>query len=252
MNDAFQTEILKLKKNNMALIGFAVTISIPILLILKSILIDKTKIDYHEWIMTVSMLVNVVLPIMSGFFITQSMQKEYGEKTIINIVTAPVNRKTFVLSKIAVWFCWCFVVMMVTECLTIVGSLMLFPTQVTSDDLFIELFTQIGFLSYIASLPIIWIAIRQRTLFYPSMLCSSFCIIAIDGCTGIGGITSLASFVPCFIIQISTMLPVILYLHCFQCFALNCWNRSIFMSLTSRIYKVALWLWCRLIHIGDQ
>ncbi|MFQ4410849.1 hypothetical protein C4Z44_17370 [Clostridioides difficile] len=106
MNNAFQTEILKLKKNKMALIGFVVTISIPILLILKSILIDKTKIDYHEWIMTVSMLVNLVLPIMSGFFITQSMQKEYGEKTIINIVTAPVNRKTFVFSKIAVWFCW--------------------------------------------------------------------------------------------------------------------------------------------------
>ena len=105
----------------MALIGFVVTISIPILLILKSILIDKTKIDYHEWIMTVSMLVNLVLPIMSGFFITQSMQKEYGEKTIINIVTAPVNRKTFVFSKIAVWFCWYLVVMIVTECLTIVG-----------------------------------------------------------------------------------------------------------------------------------
>lgn len=73
----------------MALIGFVVTISIPILLILKSILIDKTKIDYHEWIMTVSMLVNLVLPIMSGFFITQSMQKEYGEKQLSILLLHP-------------------------------------------------------------------------------------------------------------------------------------------------------------------
>lgn len=49
LNNAFQTEILKFKKNKMALIGFAVTISIPIQLILKSISIDKTKIDYDRF-----------------------------------------------------------------------------------------------------------------------------------------------------------------------------------------------------------
>lgn len=210
LNNAFQTEILKLKKNKMALIGFAVTISIPILLILKSILIDKTKIDYHEWIMTVSMLVNLVLPIMSGFFITQSMQKEYGEKTIINIVTAPVNRKTFVFSKIAVWFCWYLVVMIVTECLTIVGSLILFHSQVTSMTICftIQLFTQIGLLSYIAFLPIIWIAIRQRTLFYPTMLCTLvFVLLQSVGTQVSEELLPVASFVPWLAIQISTMLP---------------------------------------------
>ena len=67
MNNVFLTEILKLKKNKMALIGFASTISIPILLVLKSLLIDKSKIGYQEWLQTVSMLVNIILPIMSGF-----------------------------------------------------------------------------------------------------------------------------------------------------------------------------------------
>ena len=210
LNNAFQTEILKLKKNKMALIGFTVTISIPILLILKSILIDKTKIDYHEWIMTVSMLINLVLPIMSGFFITQSMQKEYGEKTIINIVTAPVNRKTFVFSKIAVWFCWYLVVMIVTECLTIIGSLILFHSQVTSTTICftIQLFTQIGLLSYIAFLPIIWIAIRQRTLFYPTMLCTLVFVLFQSVGTQISEeILPVASFVPWLAIQIPIMLP---------------------------------------------
>ena len=77
MNNAFQTEILKLKKNKMAFIGFMVTIFIPVLLVLKSVFLDKIKIDYQEWIQTVFVLVNLVLPIMSVFFITQSMQKEY-------------------------------------------------------------------------------------------------------------------------------------------------------------------------------
>ena len=147
----------------MAFIGFIVTIFIPVLLVLKSVFIDKIKIDYHEWMQTVFMLVNLVLPIMSGFFITQSMQKEYEEKTIINIITAPVNRTVFVFSKIMVWFFWYLVVMVVTECLTLLGSLFLFHSQVTSSAICftVQLFTQIGLLSYIAFLPIIWIAIRQ-------------------------------------------------------------------------------------------
>ena len=48
LNNAFQTEILKLKKNKMAFIGFIVTIFIPVLLVLKSVFIDKIKIDYHR------------------------------------------------------------------------------------------------------------------------------------------------------------------------------------------------------------
>ncbi|MCI9078863.1 MAG: ABC transporter permease [Lachnospiraceae bacterium] len=210
MNNAFQTEILKLRKNGMAHIGFIVTVSIPVLLVLKSVLIDKIKIDYHEWIQTVYMLVNLAFPIMSGFFITQSIQKEYGEKTIINIITAPVNRKVFVFSKIAVWFCWYLVVMAVTECLTILGSLILFNSQVTLSTICftVRLFTQIGLLSYIAFLPVIWIAIKQRTLFYPAILCTLvFVLLQSAGFQVSEELLPVASFVPWFAISISTMLP---------------------------------------------
>ena len=210
MNNAFQTELLKLKKNKMALIGFLATISIPILLVLKSALIDKTKIDYQEWLRTVSMLVNILLPIMSGFFITQSMQKEYGEKTIINIITAPVNRVIFIFSKIAVWFCWYFTVMIVTEFLTLLGSMILFRAQVTASAVCftVRLFTQIGMLSFIAFLPVIWIAVRQRTLFYPSMLCTLVLVLLQSvGSQVSEALLPAASFVPWLAVQISTMLP---------------------------------------------
>lgn len=211
MNNAFQTEILKLKKNRMALIGFIVTISIPVLLVLKSVSIDKVKIDYQEWVQTVYMLVNLAFPIMSGFFITQSMQKEYGEKTIINIITAPVNRKVFVFSKIAVWFFWYLAVMIATECLTILGSLILFYSQVTFSTICftVQLFTQMSLLSFIAFLPIIWLAIRQRTLFYPTMLCTLFFVLLQAAGSQVSEeLLPVASFVPWLAIQISIMLPV--------------------------------------------
>ncbi|POP34948.1 ABC transporter permease [Lactonifactor longoviformis] len=210
MNNAFQTELLKLRKNKMALIGFASTVSVPILLVLKSVLIDKSKIDYQEWLQTVSMLVNIILPIMSGFFITQSMQKEYGEKTIINIITAPVNRKNFVLSKIAVWLCWYLAVMILTEGITIVGSLYLFRSQVTITSVYftVRLLTQIGILSFIAFLPVIWLAVRQRTLFYPTMLCTLlFVLLQSVGSQVSEELLPAASFVPWLAIQISAMLP---------------------------------------------
>lgn len=211
MNNMFLTEIFKLKKNKMALIGFVSTISVPILLVLKSVLIDKFKIDYQEWIQTASLLVNIILPIMSGFFITQSLQKEYEENTIINIVTAPVDRNSFVLSKIAVWFCCYLAVMIITECITILGSLILFRSQVTTTAIFftIQLFTQIGILSFISFLPIIWIAIRQRALFYPTMLCTLFFVLLQTADSQISEeLLPAACFIPWLAIQISTMLPL--------------------------------------------
>lgn len=210
MNNAFQTELLKLKKNKMALIGFLSTIAIPLLIVLKSALIDQSKIGYQEWLQTVSMLVNIVLPVMSGFFITQSMQKEYGEKTIINIITAPVNRKIFVFSKIAVWSCWYLTVMVMTEGLTILGSLFLFGSQVTVSTVCstIILFTQTSILSFLAFLPVIWVTIRQRTLFYPAMLCTLvFVFLESAGSQVSEELLPAASFVPWLGIQISAMLP---------------------------------------------
>lgn len=211
MSNSFQTELLKLKKNKIALIGFITTISIPILLVLKSLLIDKTQIDYQEWVQTVSMLINILLPIMSGFFITHSVQKEYTEKTIINIITAPVNRTNFVFSKLAVWLCWYLIVMISALILTILGSFILFSSQVTTDTIrfTIQLFSQIGILSFISLLPLLWIAIKQRTLFYPTMLCTLFFVFL----QSVGSQVSMellpiASFTPWLAVQISTMLPV--------------------------------------------
>ncbi len=101
--------------------------------------------------------------------------------------------------------------MIATECLTILGSLILFHSQVTFSTICftVQLFTQIGLLSFIAFLPIIWIAIRQRTLFYPTMLCTLFFVLLQSAGSQVSEeLLPVASFVPWLAIQISTMLPV--------------------------------------------
>lgn len=174
MNHVFRTEVYKFRKNRMVLIGFLAPILVPVLLLLKALLIDRGSIECREWIMTVSMVVGLVFPTMSGFLITQSVQREYGEKTIINILAAPVKRSTLILSKTAAWFCWYVVVLAVTELLTIAGANLLYGREVSvSVVLFIiKLYTETELLSFIAFLPVIWVTVKQRTLFYPSMLCT--------------------------------------------------------------------------------
>ena len=210
MNNAWITEIYKLKKNKMALIGLLATISIPVLLFLKSVLIDQTKIEYPVWLLTVSMLINLVFPIMSGFFITQSIQKEYGEKTIINIITAPVKRTTFIFAKIAVWLCWYGLILVITEILTLLGSYLLYPAEMDIASLMfaIRFLTQTALFSFIAFLPVLWFCIKQRTLFYPSMLCTLvFVMLQAVGSQVSEEFLSVLSFVPWLAVSISSMVP---------------------------------------------
>ena len=172
MNNAFQTEILKLKKNKMTFVGFIITISVPVLLILKSLLIDKT---------------------------------------IINIITAPVDRKNFIFSKIFVWFSWYLITMIIPMCLTILGLFVLYHSQITNQIIFftIKILFQIGILSFASFIPIVWISIRQRTLFYPSMLCTLiFVLLQSVGSQISEELLPIAIFIPWLAVKISTMLPL--------------------------------------------
>ena len=54
--------------------------------------------------MSVLMLNILALLIVNGFVITSSMQKEYQDRTIWNILTALVSRDRFLAAKLVVWF----------------------------------------------------------------------------------------------------------------------------------------------------
>lgn len=170
-------EIALLHKNKIAYGGYIATILVPLLLFLKACIRDEMNITYSEWVMTISTLVNLVLPLMSGLFITRSMQKEYRKADVgDNSPAAAVRRPRGLAAKIVVWLGWYLAVLLVVEVLTLAGAVVLFgPTLPKAAILsIIQRLTKTGLFSFLASLPLVWITVKQRRASYPSLLFTLF------------------------------------------------------------------------------
>ena len=171
MHDAVCSEIIKFRRNKMAWLGTLIIVMIPFFMIWNRLIIDQQR-KCMEWMMSVFMLNTLLLPIVSGFVITSSMQREYQDRTIRNILTAPVSRERFLAAKLVVWFLWYFTSICLSEMIAVAGGYVLFPTEFTAGSMksVLFLFTQNNFFSFIVGIPILWICVKQQTLFYPSML----------------------------------------------------------------------------------
>lgn len=184
MRNAICSEFLKIRKNKMALLGMAIVILLPILLILKGIFLDGINREYHDWFMTVSMVTMLVFPIVSGFVITTMVQKEYQDKTLRNILTAPTSRSAFVVAKALVWLLWYIITLVFSEIVVVAGIYILFPDELSITNLHYAVFsyTQSCLFSFVAMLPVLWIAIKQTALFYPSILATlGFTVLQMAG-----------------------------------------------------------------------
>lgn len=171
MHDAVCSEIRKFRRNKMAWLGTLIIITIPLFMIWNRLVIDQQR-KYMEWLMSVLMLNTFVLPIVNGFVITSNMQREYQDRTIRNILTAPVSREKFMAAKLVVWFLWYLISFCLSEVIVIAGCYILFPVEFTTGNMRYALFLLIqnNFFSFIAGIPILWICVKQQALFYPSML----------------------------------------------------------------------------------
>lgn len=120
MHDAVCSEIIKFRRNRMAWLGTLIIITIPLFMIWNRLVID-TQREYMEWLMSVLMLNTLILPIVNGFVITSSMQREYQDRTIRNVLTAPVSREKFLTAKLIVWFLWYLISFCLSEAIAIAG-----------------------------------------------------------------------------------------------------------------------------------
>ncbi|MCI8613730.1 MAG: ABC transporter permease subunit, partial [Lachnospiraceae bacterium] len=145
--------------------------TIPLFMIWNRLVIDPQR-EYMEWLMSVLMLNTLILPIVNGFVITSSMQREYQNRTIRNVLTAPVSREKFLTAKLVVWFLWYLISFCLSEMIVIVGCYVLFPVEFTTGNMryALSLFTQNYFFSFIVGIPILLICVKQQAVFYPSML----------------------------------------------------------------------------------
>ena len=171
MHDAVCSEIRKFRRNKMAWLGTLIIITIPLFMIWNRLVIDQQR-KYMEWLMSVLMLNTFVLPIVNGFVITSNMQREYQDRTIRNILTAPVSREKFMAAKLVVWFLWYLISICLSEMIVTAGCYTLFPVEFTTGNMRYALFLLIqnNFFSFIAGISILWICVKQQALFYPSML----------------------------------------------------------------------------------
>jgi len=161
------TELVKMRKSKMFIISSMIVWSFTAFLII----IDPSLADFtYTWFVIGSPL-NLVLSIMSGIIITVLIQREYQDNTIINVLTAPVARKEFVFSKCFAWFIWHVATLGITIAITAISYKLVFPEafQTNAVTEFIVGFGTMGLLSFVTFLPLLWIAIKQRKLFYPTV-----------------------------------------------------------------------------------
>ena len=134
MHDAVCSEIRKFRRNKMAWLGTLIIITIPLFMIWNRLVIDQQR-KYMEWLMSVLMLNTFVLPIVNGFVITSNMQREYQDRTIRNILTAPVLREKFMAAKLVVWFLWYLISFCLSEVIVTAGCYVLFPVEFTTGNM---------------------------------------------------------------------------------------------------------------------
>lgn len=172
MLNILKSEFLKLKKDTMFFTGTFISVITPAFLIVKDKYLSVPPNEITEWVMSCCLVNFMIFSVLSGFIITNLVQKEYQSGTIINILSSSVSRIAFVCSKLAIWFLWYAVVLIFIEIVTLLGGKLIYPSQFNVDfiKMVIVMFSKFGFLSFISFIPLLWITILQRKLFYPSIL----------------------------------------------------------------------------------
>lgn len=172
MLNILKSEFLKLKKDTMFYTGTIISALVPILAIIKDKFLSTPPDEITEWVMNCCLIDFLVLSALSGFIITNLVQKEYQSGALTNILSSAVSRASFVFAKLAIWFSWYIVLLIYIEIVTVLGSRFLYPAQFDIDfaRMVIVMFTKFGLSSFITFIPLLWVTILQRKLFYPAIL----------------------------------------------------------------------------------
>ena len=175
MLNVLATEFMKLRRNKLFFILSIVAAILPIVLIGKDIVQFKGRqpLDILAWSFSLSQVCQlIVYPILGGFILTFLIQKEYGDHTIINNLTAPVKRVTFIIGKVVIWFTWQFLLTIIFTLISCYGAYLLYGQQTLLKFLPQLLLSDLltGLLSWAVFTPIAWIAVLQRENSYTSLI----------------------------------------------------------------------------------
>lgn len=207
MLNVYSAEIMKTKRNRVFWICLLIAVLMPVLIIVKDRFAPYSIIELltqEAWVLTtlqVSLL--LLYPVLSGFIITNIMQREYTEQTIKGNMTAPMSRTVFFFGKLLILATWQLLITVLCATIVLLGVVILFPGALLSA-FAIGLLGKCLFvstLSFLSFLPVMSMAILQRRAFYPSLIaCLIFVFLA-----------SLVNVLPPYLVNVCPWSAVLVY-----------------------------------------
>ena len=178
MVNLLYTELLKLKRSNMFLISIIGAGVAPFLVVVASYIHIKTKqptptIWFHQLFTEVNLYTTLVIGFpLYGVVVAYLFTREYAEDTLKNLLTIPVSRISFIISKFIILFLWIMMLTLVAWSLTLIlGRLGNFPGFNTALLLgsFLKFLT-CGGLLFLLSSPIVLLTLIMKSYVPPIIL----------------------------------------------------------------------------------
>lgn len=129
MVNLLYTELLKLKRSNMFLISIIGAGVAPFLVVVASYIHIKTKqptptILFHQLFTEVNLYTTLIIGFpLYGVVIAYLFTREYTEDTLKHLLTIPVSRISFIISKFIILFLWIIMLTLVAWTLTLLLGL---------------------------------------------------------------------------------------------------------------------------------
>ena len=99
--NVISAEWLKLRSNRIFTVCSLLTLLTSAFMVFRDlVIVDNPPESYQMWLPSIYIVVGMVLSIMSGFIITFLMQREYEDRTINNVLTAPTSRGRYLFGKL--------------------------------------------------------------------------------------------------------------------------------------------------------
>ncbi|MEI4804499.1 ABC transporter permease [Bacillus sp. FJAT-51639] len=178
MVNLLYTELLKLKRSNMFLISMIGAAVAPFMIVLAFYIEMKTKpsvtpASFDALFLNVNMYTILFMGVLLYGVVTAYLfNREYTENTLKNLLTIPVSRFNFIMSKFALLFIWIMILTIVAWGLTLLlGLLGGFPgLSIPLSFQFLVKFLLGGVFLFILSSPIVLLTLVMKTYVPPIIL----------------------------------------------------------------------------------
>lgn len=179
MLNTIRVELYKMRKNKMFVISSLIVWAMTYLMFGANN--DLSLEDQQMALLAGGVATNMVLSVISVFVATVLIQREYQDHTIINTLTASVMRRDFILSKAVTWLIW-HVMTLIGKIVIIVLVIQLAYAEAMTSRVMFEMIgnmLRLGLLSFVTFLPLLWLAVKQRRAFYPTLFVGIFLAVFI-------------------------------------------------------------------------